>query len=936
MKSTTSLIVRYLATSVCVIALASGQSALAQDTDSGANAGGQGEENKNFDNEIVVSASRIDRDNFDAPTPVIKFGEAELAQGFRGNVALALQDSPQFKASVSPANTGGSTYPALSPVDLRGLSNGGQPRTLVLVDGRRYIGATTYFGGGDLSLIPSSLVKRVDVVTGGASAAWGSGAVAGVANVIIDEKLDGFRVGARAGISSRGDNAEQAGDIAFGSDFAGGRGHILVGGEYIQSDGITPKTARANAGRWALVGNPNYTPTNGEKANILSPNVGIANVSWAGLILSGVNAGKSFTDNGLALRDFNSGRVTGSNAVGGEQPSLDDVIALAAPYKRYAALGRLTYELSDSLKVTAELRHARVYGSFDTLVDVNRGNISISVDNAFLPTSVRDQMIGAGETSFSMGRFNADFAQTITKFERESTEATLALDGKIGDNWRWSASYVHGKLNENTDMSQQRIIPNFNRAVDAVIDPGTGSPACRVNVDLDPGNNDSACVPINIFGLGNVSQQARDYVLGTGYFHAERTLDAFGLNLRGEPVSLWAGPVSVAVGAEVRRDSLLANVSANDRARVLGIVNQAQFPKEHMWTKEGFAEVIIPLLRDVPLAQLMEFQGAARITDDLSGSVWSWKLGLTNKVSDDIRLRFAHSRDIRSPSIAELFAPIAPVGLATLIDTANSDPSKRNDPVFVQTFSGRAGPLLPETSDTTSFGTTLTPSFIPGLSISADYYTITIDGAIGTVTAQNQINGCAQGIAAFCAGLTRNSDGVLTQVVGSLVNLSQFKTSGIDGAVEYKLPVPESFGTMQLQSTVNWVRKFQTTDPLSGTTVSYLGMTGSQFSLAVPRVRWNTTLYYAKGDFQANLRTRFISKSKYDRNNNTIQNNSRPAFMYLDLGVNWDVQRDDNQTLSLYFNVNNLLDKAPPPESRNTSFYDVVGRFFVAGARVKF
>lgn len=886
-----------------------------------------GDDSRAVVEEIIVSGSRIDRSDFDTPTQVVKFSADDLRQGARMNVALALQDAPQFKASNSPSNTGGATYPAISPIDLRGLSNQGQPRTLVLVDGRRYVGAQTYFGGGDLSLIPSSLVSRVDVVMGGASAAWGSGAVAGVANVIIDDKLDGARGSVRGGLSSRRDAEEKAVDLAFGNSFADGRGRLLLGGEFIDSDGITPKTQRANAGRWALVTNPAFTPTNGQQPNLLAPNVGIATASPGGLILSGVNAGRTFNNDGT-LRDFNRGRISGSNAVGGESPSLDDVLALVAPYSRYAMLGRLTYDIGEDVKATAEIRHARVYGTFDTLVDVNRGGITINVNNAFLPTAVRNQMIAAGETSFTMGRFNADIATTLTDFERKSTEAVLALDGRFGDNWRWSAYYTHGQLNENTDVSRQRIVPNFNRAIDSVINPANGQPVCRVNIDADLTNNDPACVPFNPFGLGNSSQQARDYVLGTGFFHVTRKLDATGASLRGEPGELWAGPVSVAVGVEGRRDFLVSDVSQLDRTGQLGVVNQSPFAPQDMWTKEGFAEVLLPVLRDAPAARLAELNGAIRVTDDLSGSVWSWKVGATNRVSDDVRLRLAHSRDIRSPAVPELFAPLAQTGLVNVVD-----PTRGNQSFTVVAFAGRSGPLNPEISNTTSGGITVSPESLPGLSVSADYYHIEINGSIGTVTPQNRVTGCAQGITTLCPGVIRGADGIITRIEGGIVNLTQFKTHGLDGELNYVLPLSDLPGTVRLQSTVNWVRKFQTTDGLS--TVSYLGMTGSQFSLATPKVRWNTTLHYEADEFQANVRARFISKSKFDRNL-SIQNNDRPAYVYFDLGANWDLMQADRTAVSLYANINNVFDRDPPQESRNTSFYDVVGTYFLAGVRVKY
>ncbi|MBS0333707.1 MAG: TonB-dependent receptor, partial [Proteobacteria bacterium] len=304
--------------------------------------------------EVVVTASRLNR--ADVPTPLMTLNSGMLHEGARPNFVASLNDMPQFKASWSPTITGGSFSAGDFSVDLRGL---GPARTLLLVDGTRLAGSYPNGAAGtDLAVIPGILVDRIDVVTGSASAAWGSGAVAGVVNVIMNDKLEGLRVGGHYGISSRNDVEEQQFEAADGWRFADGKGHLILGGEFINNEGGGPKSSRPNVGRWAAVNNPAYTATNGQQPLIYAPDVGFANASPGGLILSGVNAGMAFNPNGT-LSPFNLGRVSGTTSIGGQGPSQDDYSYFAAPYTRYSAMGRLTYEFSDNLKLTASLLHSR-------------------------------------------------------------------------------------------------------------------------------------------------------------------------------------------------------------------------------------------------------------------------------------------------------------------------------------------------------------------------------------------------------------------------------------------------------------------------------------------------------------------------------------------------------------------------------------------------
>ncbi|WHL18036.1 TonB-dependent receptor plug domain-containing protein [Stenotrophomonas acidaminiphila] len=324
---------------------------------------------------VSVSASRIDRPDLVAPTPTLPITAEELKLDSRTNIGAALNDLPQFRATSSPQTTGSNTGAGNAPVDLRGL---GISRTLVLQDGRRIS------SDNDLNTIPSIVVKSVDVVTGGASAAWGSGAVGGVVNISLDHDFVGFKAGAQAGQSTYNDGKEKRFEAAWGTDFADGRGHFLVGGEFLDNDGIVPRSSRSRAGRWSTlsIGNGQYQ---------LMPDVGFADAGYGGLILSGVLKGKAFNPDG-SLRDFQYGRVVGALMSGGEGPSNDDYSPLSAPQKRYSVLASGRYDLNDDVRLTAEVRHSRMYNNYIWFGDHNRNNLDIGIDNAFLPQQVREAM----------------------------------------------------------------------------------------------------------------------------------------------------------------------------------------------------------------------------------------------------------------------------------------------------------------------------------------------------------------------------------------------------------------------------------------------------------------------------------------------------------------------------------------------------------------
>lgn len=840
--------------------------------------------------EIVVTASRIDRAGFTAPTPTVRLTAEDLSVGARLNVAAALNDMPQFRATQSAQTTSTNTGAGGAPVDLRGL---GVSRTLVLIDGRRVSSEN------DLNSIPTVLIKGVDVVTGGASAAWGSGAVAGVVNVSLDRKFEGGKLGAEYGVSSYDDAEQVRFEGAYGRSVLDGRGHVVIGGEYLDNEGVIPRASRPNSGRWAQV------PVVGQKDLFENrPDAGFANAAYGGLIMSGVLKGKAFNADG-SLRDFNYGEKIDNWSIGGEGPSNDDISPLVTPQQRYATLASFTYDIQDNLRFTADVRHSKMWNTYTWFGDHDRGNLVVKRDNAFLPGAVGAAMDAAGETTLTIGRFNSDINFPTIDFERVTTQATMALDGEFGEGWRWGAYYSHGEFNNDIDTPGFILKKEWANAVDSVVDPITGKAVCRVTL-TDP---NSGCVPINLFGLGAPSQAAADYVTGTPMQRSTTKLDTVGFSLRGEPFSLPAGDVSVAFGVEARKESIDQTVGELDAAKAFRSFQFSAMSGEFA-VKEAFGEILIPVVKDMPVFNDLQINAAARISEyDTTGSIWSWKIGATNEFFPGFRGRVTQSRDIRSANLTELYTQ-STTGYNTLNDPFTGTT------VYVLNNGGGNPDLIPETADTLTLGFTYSPPSVPGLNMSVDYYSITIDDVITTIAPQDLLTRCFEGNLSLCDKTERDAAGVLVRTMSTYVNLAEYKTDGVDAEVSYTAPLERFFadasGRINLRLVGTWTNSLTTND--GKTEIEYVGSQGYAFGLGVPELRLNASAGWKGEIFGANLRARYISDGQYNSTIN-LKNNEIDAYTYFDLGVTADLARFGADGVELYANATNLFDKDPPEGS---------------------
>jgi len=920
--------------------------------------------------DIVVTASRLSRSGYTAPTPTTVIGQEFLEARAITNVGDAINRVPAFRAAVSP-NAGGLGNSGAFLADLRGL---GPTRTLVLLDRARLPqtitpGLTTSAGSTDLNVIPTVLIKNSDVVTGGASAAYGSDAVAGVINFQLDDRFVGIKGSAQYSETRYNDAKSKFATLAAGANFADGRGHFVAGFEYNDDGGTGAYNTRRGWGREAWNSAVIANRPAGTAANVLGPNGNYYGTgSSGGVILSaGALQGLAFVRNSagaVTTTTFNRGLSNLTSSLDFFSPTaLAANIAaginnlnpqqLRPKQSRFNAISKLSFDFNDSLSlfVTPMYSSVRTEG----IVIVRRDGagagpaLNIARDNAYLAQALTPaQLALVPATGLSVGYSGQDFGPSRRIIENELFRVHTGLKGSFGGSWKWDASYLYGQNISSVSIANTFNNANFRNAIDAVtVD---GQIVCR-----NAAARAAGCVPINILGSAVASDAARSYAMGTAIGRGKTQLNDFAANVQGEPFSTWAGPVSVGVGAEYRKESVELTTDAVSRAN--GWLSGAglTLPKVSQNVKEAYVEAIVPLAQDMAFARKIELNGAARITDySTSGSVTTWKAGLTWEVIDGLMFRTTRSRDIRAPNLIELFTPQTQ-SLPLPTDPRPNIARPTNNAGFVV---GGNQDLTPEKSITQTVGVTYQPEFLRALRLSVDYYNIRIKDAITSTSTQNVVNNCFVGGTytgnSWCSLISfANNDpvaGQLTGVRGVTANVAEFKTKGLDFQATYNQSVAGGNLTANLLAT--HVMSFESSVDVSAlfpNGIDRAGQTGAQFGGAAGLPKWlfNVTLDYENSGFGVNANARWISKSKQNNGlfgpddpqynpaaSTSINNNDIPAVAYLDLGVRYAFGAEKQFTV--YFNVDNVFDKDPPLPANGSAYYDLMGRTYKGGVRFNF
>lgn len=955
--------------------------ALAQDASpagQGSVAATTGEE----DVEITVTGSRIARPEIDSPVPLTTVNREQLLQRAVSNVSDLLNELPQVAIGSTRTNTNFLTSgTGISTVNLRGL---GANRTLVLVNGRRFVGG---FGGDtavDINNIPTDFLQRVDNITGGQAAVYGSDAIAGVVNFVLRDSFEGVQVRAQGGVTGQGDNGRYFVSVTGGTKWgADDRGNAMINFSFDRDDGLRSADRAISAqdcanlicgpgsyssfapqGQFQLYG----TPVNDNDNGIRS-------------VLSGGNSNFSYNPDGsfALLPGYRSGQY-GFNRNG--------LRRIAVPLDRYLVSGVFNYELSSAVRPYVEVTFARTssQASIEPLALANTDlGAGIPITNAFIPTSVAQAIAAANAdanpnnnvSAINFRRRQNDVFDRSNRALRNTWRAVAGVKGDLGSDFNYDVSYVYGHLND-FNSSQDVDTARYRQSLDS-IRVGSGN---VVGVDIvcrDEAARAAGCIPINLFGRGTADPRAAAYVQSVVPKSEDITNEQHVVTAsisNGSIFDLGAGGVGIAAGVEYRSESVVddLDILTNTGGNSGNVIPDLRGSQD---VKEVFGEVNVPLLADQGLFRYLGVNGAVRYSDySTVGGVLSWNAGGEWEPFEGFRFRGRYAVANRAPNNSELFSAPSetfasvtdPCDGLTAASSGAAATGCRAIPAIARYFAANPGGtfeysladrqtingfvggnrnLREETAKTITAGFTYNPSFLRSLQLTVDYFDIRVDGAISTLDRSQTIRKCLEsGAAIYCNNVTRSTaTGFVQTVNAQLINIASLKVQGIDLGLRFAQSL-DLVTDDQLSIVANYTYLLDNKsrpDP-TAEEEEYAGTFGNGSS---------THKLNARATYQANgtsfsWQTVFLSGGPF-RRYQFISND--PAVVALnEVNDYWlhnlQISQDVDKSFTFFFNVDNLFDTKPqylpgspygtPTGLETSADFDLFGRRYTAGVRVSF
>lgn len=971
---------------------------------------------------IIVTGSRLPRANERSASPVQTVTPQEFVLTGVPNVEQTLNQLPQLVGSFTTTSNNPGTGAAT--LNLRGL---GSVRTLVLVNGRRWIASDAgEVPEVDVNTIPAALIRRVDIVTGGASATYGSDAVTGVINFITDQDFTGIRLDARQALTGRGDGRTSSADLSAGTGFADGRGRIVGAVGWLDqapvqqgarplsrvalNDGCVVPGTRQPTGASTPVSGP-CTPPNvfgliagGSPIIPGSRIVGRAFLPVPGSDrLTPVTTGLRFDPSGSAL-PFNP-------ATDAYNFAPDNY--LQVPLRRWSGNLFASFEVAPAVEPYLELAYietrspqqlapvAGILGGGSGTVPVARVNLA----NPFLaPGSVRildlsfgvdaqgrRGFIGSPAPGFRANPAFGGDADGVVAFpavlqsrldlgprrranERQAVRALLGLRGSLGGSWDYDLYVSHSRVDHRVAYQNSGSAMRLQQALLAVRDPATGQVVC-----IDPSNG---CAPANIFGAGNLSAAAADFIRTDPVdltIVEEQVAEAL---VRGQLAFLPAGPAGVALGATWRRSAydfrpdpdLFTGDDLGFQPGTPAAGDTRVF--------EVFAEARVPLLASAAFFEEVNAELGARWSSyDSVGGVFTWKALLNWTPVPGLRLRGGYQRAVRAPNVRELFeapstaiagvadpcqiqAALAPVRAACIRSGVPADLIGQFPEVAFPVVRSRGNPALDaETADTFTVGATLAPTMLPDLSLTLDYYDIRIAGAIGTFGGGPQalLFGCIAGggdpASPLCRAVQRGPAGEVAAIDTPTANLEEVRARGLDWQLNWRRALgTDAAGApirldLLLAGTHYFENGFRDTSAIAG--LDCAGQFGVPCGntiggTATPRWKLYNNVSLGWGGVTASVRHRWFSATRDARTRSAPRFGLPPPVLaaegavlegrhYVDLATTFRI----TDRFSLTVGVNNFTDAQPAITGFNQvqantdpSLYDVLGRRFFAALQL--
>lgn len=927
--------------------------------------------------ELVVTGSRISRPNLTETTPVQVVGAQDLTnQGFE-NVTDVLTQMPQFAASFGASRTQ-STFSgaAASGLNTTNLRNLGAQRSLTLINGRRFPSGTILNEAVDFNMIPSANIARIEVVTGGASAIYGADAVAGVINIITDDRFEGLEIGASYGAATENwDNINPSAYLKFGTNI-GDRGYLTATFQYDYQGLVSCADRYLCAEDFAWLNPPNPW--------VRGPD------ARSGVAL----AGRFFVDGGpTSGYTFRNGQlVPFSVAQDGYNRNADRTLAI--PTERMLFASQASYQLTDFAELFMEFNYGSTETNapfeghpFQSSSDRISGLIepTIPANNPFIPASLRAVMGADPELTWSQ-RFNglsvrgANNVRTTSRFVVGVRGDFDKLLGVVGSDWNYEASYLTGvtSIDSLTQglVSRQALYDGLRVEADPA---RPGQYRCTSAVARAQG-----CVAVNPFNGYDAAEQA--WLVRAAGARGESEHETGQILLSGTLFELPAGPLQIAVGLEGRRTTAYLDFDSDIN---LGITTGNQlfdYTTQTKQTNDIFGEAVVPLLRGLPLVEYLNVEGAYRSSNaSLYGSYETYRYGMNWSPTAGLRFRVNQNRAIREPSLGEssgggqtfsvVADPCVDDGRRTANAIRNANCAADGVPLGYRPVlaieQGVAGfqlgnpNLRPETADTLTYGVVLqasqfdwAPTWLEDLTVTVDRFEISVADLINPPGRQNIVNLCydTAGPARqdYCRALTRGAHPqatgthVLLTVNDSVVNGASLEVSGVDLQASYAWDTGEKplfgfegIGRFSLSTSWVFYDKAESQAYASAPKRDVLGYAGGSTSEAgFLEKQGNTTVNWTLDGWSVTYVNRFIGETK-----------SSPFAAYpvtIDAHTyhSAHLQYVFNNDLTVYGGVNNLLDTQPPFFPSGTSgtqaldtipaYYDVIGRQLYVGFKARF
>lgn len=920
---------------------------------------------------IIVTGSRIARPDLESNSPINVVSADTIKLSGSANVEDVLRDIPQVVPAYGSQTNNGN--PGVATIDLRNLT---EQRTLVLVDGKRFV-PYDKDGTVDVNMIPTVLIKRVDVVTGGASAVYGSDAVAGVVNFILDDKFTGLNMDAQYGLTAKGDGRQFDSSVTYGTAFGDNRGHFIVNAGYSKQAAVTQ--AKRKFSQFAL---------------------GQADLSPSGSLTDAPGNISDTFPTICSQTDIDDGNCYAQFAPNGDLGPLvgsfnfNPYNLFQVPQERYQGHVLLSYEFSDAVEFFGRASYVKTKvktilapsGTFFFPFTVNLDNPFLSPQAVSVLTPLDTDADGNVDIAF--GRRAVELGTRDSVYNNKALQFVGGLRGAISEKLKYEVFAQYGQVKRAQDYLNDI---DFNKAQQGMLVRNVGGvPTC-----IDPSNG---CVPVNLFGAGNLSAAAGDFIRLDLHADDKTTQFVTGASLSGEAFAFpgASAPIGYAVGVEYRRETSTSRPDGNLVAgNSIGFGSQSPIDAKYN-VAEVFGEINVPIFEDSMFGKSLSFEGGLRYSkyknsvDNLvtaqsfnnSFSNWTYKAGGEWQPVSGVKLRGLYQRAVRAPNLGEIGEPQTsstgdlsqdpcagsnPVGNATLTalcvatGVAPGRIGNVNGPIAgqISNYIGGNPTVTPEKSDTFSFGAVFQPKAMRGFTASVDYYSITVKNALTSFSEQVIVDACynqeQDPNGPFCQLIHRNplngslNGGTETGVDSSTINAAVLKRKGIDFAASYQF----DFATdAKLRFGINATRSLKASDQPAAIFAAYdcVGLAGE--TCTRPQPKWsfvqNTQLDYGKVSLL--LRWHYIGKIVKD---DIVLNGALPsdyavpvigARSYFDLAGTVTI----SDQFQLRGGINNLFNKKPPiigndyggtaENSGNTypATYDPLGRAFFIGASVSF